>query len=97
MSEGRHSDMDSQEAVFGRGTHIPPWQVNPWKTTELPGGIGYHPVVTVIDRVSTYTGLDDYDTLFEARHGALDNVPRKSEAMVISSSIGIIPLPQVQG
>ena len=43
--------------------------MNPWKTTELPGGIGYHPVVTEMDRVSTYTGLDDYDTLFEARHG----------------------------
>ena len=63
MSEGRLSDMDSQEAVFARGMQIPPLQVNPWETTELPGGIGYHPVVTEIDRVSTYTGLDDYDTL----------------------------------
>ena len=62
MSEGRLSDMGSQEAMFARGMHIPPQQVNPWETTELPGGIGYHPVVTEIDRVSTYTGLDDYDT-----------------------------------
>ena len=31
------------------------------------------------DRVSTFTGLDDYDTLFAARHGrgALDPVPKK--------------------
>ena len=46
-----------------------------------------------IDRVSAYTGLDDYDTLFEARHGrgALDHVSRKSEEMVITSSMGITP------
>ena len=61
--------------------------------TELPGSIGYHPVVSEMDRVSTYTGLDDYDTLFEARHGngALDHVPRKSEEMIITSSIRITP------
>ena len=46
-----------------------------------------------IDRVSTYTGLDDYDTMFEARHGrgALDHVPRKSEEMIITSSMGVTP------
>ena len=67
--------------------------MNPWETTELPGGIGYHPVVSEVDRVSTYTGLDDYDTLFEARHGrgALDHVPKNSEEMVITSSVGITP------
>ena len=32
-------------------------------------GIRYHPSVSEPDRLSTYTGLDDYDTLFEARHG----------------------------
>ena len=31
-----------------------------------PGGIKYHPVVSEPDILSTYTGLDDYDTLFEA-------------------------------
>ena len=69
--------MDSQEVMFARGMHIPPRQVNPWETTELLGGIGHHPVVSEIDRVSTYTRLDDYDTLFEARHGrgALDHDP----------------------
>ena len=34
MSEGRLSDMDAQEAIFARGMHIPPEQVNPWETTE---------------------------------------------------------------
>ena len=93
MSEGKLSDMGSQEAIFAGGKHITPRQVNPWEMTELPSGIGYHPVVTDINRVSPYTGLDDYDTLFEARHGrgALDHVPRKSEEMIITSSVGIIP------
>ena len=93
MSESRLSDMGSQEVIYAGGMPIPPQQVNPWDTTELPGGIGYHPVVSEVDRVSTYTGLDDYDTLFEARHGrgALDHVPRKSEEMVITSSVGITP------
>ena len=38
-------------------------------------------------------GLDDYDTLFEARHGrgALDHVPRTSGEEVTTSSIGITP------
>ena len=54
--------------------------------TEIPGDIVYQPVVAESDRVSTYTGLDDHDTLFEARHGrgALDHVPRKSEEIVTS-------------
>ena len=60
--------------------------------TVLPGGIGYHPNVSETDRVSTYTGLDDYDTLFEVRHGrgALDQAPRISEGL-IASSMGITP------
>ena len=39
-------------------------------------------------------GLDDYDTLFEARHGrgALDNVPRTSGEVITTSSIGITPI-----
>ena len=67
--------------------------MNPWGTTELPGGIGYNPAVLEIDRLSTYTGLDDYDTMYEARHGrgALDHVPRKSEEMIITSFMGITP------
>ena len=46
------------------------------------------------DRKSTYTGLDDYDTLFEARHGrgALDNMPRTSGEAMVTSSIGMSPV-----
>ena len=67
--------------------------MNLQEATEIPGGIGYHPVATELDGLSAYTGLDDYDTLFEARHGrgALDHVPRKSEEVVITSSMGITP------
>ena len=65
--------------------------LNPWETIELQGGIGYHPAVLEIDRASTFTKLDDYDTMFEARHGrgALGHVPRKSEEMITISSMGV--------
>ena len=89
MSEGRLSDLGSQE-----GMYVPPHYMNPWEKTERPGGIEYHPNVSEIDRVSTYTGLDDYDTLFAARHGrgALDQVPTMSEHMIMTSSVGITPI-----
>ena len=87
MSEGRLSDLDSQEGVY------PPPYVNPWEKTVNLGGTDYQPNASETDRVSTYTGLDDYDTLFAARHGrgALDQVPRTSEQMVMTTSVGITP------
>ena len=71
MSEG------SQEGVY-----VPPY-VDPSEHTINIGGTDYHPDISETDKVSTYTGLDDYDTLFAARHGrgALDPVPRTSEQM----------------
>ena len=93
MSEGRLSDMDSQGAVFSGGIQIPPCHVNSSETAEIPGGIGYHPIATESDRLSAYTGLDDYDTLFEARHGRgpLDHVHIRGEEVVITSSMGVTP------
>ena len=81
MSEG------SQEGVYA-----PPY-VNPLEQTINIGGIDYHPNASETDRVSTYTGLDDYDTLFAARHGrgALDPVPKMSEQMIMTTSMGIRP------
>ena len=69
MSEG------SQEGVY-----VTPY-VDPSEHTVNIGGTDYHPDITETDKLSTYTGLDDYDTLFAARHGrgALDPVPRASE------------------
>ena len=54
--------------------------MSPQTANVSSGGVGYHPIATESDRLSTYMGLDDYDTLFEARHGrgALDHVPRTS-------------------
>ena len=73
--------------------------MNLQETTEIPGGIGYHPVLTESDRLSTYTGLDDYDTLFEARHGrgALDPAPVTSREVVSTSSGVITPAPSSAG
>ena len=88
MSEGRLSNLGSEE-----GMCIPPYYVNPWEMIEQPGGNKYHPNISELDRVSTYIGLDDYDTLFAARHGrgALDPAPRMSEQMIMTSSMGITP------
>ena len=81
MSEG------SQEGVY-----VTPY-VDPSEHTVNIGGTDYHPEITETDKVSTYTGLDDYDTLFAARHGrgALDPVPRASEQMLMMTSLGITP------
>ena len=94
VSEGRFSDMDSQGAVFLGGIQMPPHHVDLNEIANIPsGGIKYHPVVTESDRLSTYMGLDDYDTLFKARYGrgALDHVSRTSGEVVTTSSIGITP------
>ena len=87
MSEGRLSELGSQEGVYA-----PPY-VNPWEKTVNLGGTDYHPNASETDRVSTYTGLDDYDTLFAARHGreALDPVPRMSEQIIMTTAMGITP------
>ena len=81
MSEG------SQEGVYAT-----PY-VDPSEHTVTIGGTDYHSEITETDRVSTFTGLDDYDTLFAARHGrgALDLVPRVSEQMITTTSLGIPP------
>ena len=83
MSEGGLSDY-SQRVVFLIGM-----QTLPHADNVSSGGIKYHPLATDI-----YTGLaDDYDTLFEARHGrgALDPVPMTNREMVTASPIGTTP------
>ena len=69
MSDG------SQEGVYAN-----PY-IEPSEHTINIGGTDYHSEITEMDRVSTFTGLDDYDTLFAARHGrgALDPVPKVGE------------------
>ena len=67
--------------------------VDPSEHTVNMGGTDYHPEIPETDKVSTYTGLDNYDTLFAARHGRaiLDPVPRVSEQMIMMTSLGITP------
>ena len=67
--ERRHMSEGSLE-------NIPPCGIPSDYTINI-GGMDYHAEITETDRVSTFTGLDDYDTLFAAKHGrgALDLVP----------------------
>ena len=91
--EGGLSDI-SQRAVPQRGVQRPPHHADLNKIAYTPpGGIEYHPVVSESDRLSIYTGLDDYDTLFEARHGrgSLDHMPRTSGEVITNSSRGMTP------
>ena len=77
----------SQEGVYAT-----PY-IEPSEHTINIGGTDYHSEVTEMDRVSTFTGLDDYDTLFAARHGrgALDPIPKVGEQN--STTTLDIPIP----
>ena len=80
MSEG------SQEGVYAT-----PY-VDPSEHTVNIGGTDYHSEIIETDRISTFTGLDDYVTLFATRHGrgALDPVPRVSE-QITTTFLGVPP------
>ena len=77
----------SQEGVYAT-----PY-IEPSEHTINIGGTDYHSEITEMDRVSTFTGLDDYDTLFAARHGrgALDPIPKVGEQK--STTTLDIPIP----
>ena len=74
------------------GVYVTPY-VDPSEHMVNIGGTDYHSEITDTDRVSTFTGLDDYDTLFAARHGrgALDPVPRVSEQLITTTPSGMPP------
>ena len=92
MSEGGLSDRNSPKAIYVGGVQMSSQDGN------IPlGGIQYPPVNA---EPGIYTGLhDDYDTLFEARHGrgALDPAPVTSKEVVSTSSGGITPAPSSTG
>ena len=90
VSEGVPSDIDSPEGALHRNMQIPPCCANSDVFPYLPSsGIEYNPGVFEQDRLSTYTGLDNYDTLFEARHGrgAIDSIPKSDEGVLAASSM----------
>ena len=72
---------------------IPPYGV-PSEYMINIGGIDYHSEITDTDRVSTFMGLDDYDTLFAAKHGrgALDPVPKIAEMKDIATTSITTPM-----
>ena len=74
------------------GVYAPPF-LKPSEQMINIGGTDYHADISETDKVSTYTGLDDYDTLFAARHGrgALDPGPRMSEQIIMTTPMGITP------
>ena len=79
MSEGVPNDIVSLGDVPYGSMQMPPHHANLSEVPYIPpGGIEYHPLVLEPDRLSTCTGLNDYDTLFVARHcrGALDHMLR---------------------
>ena len=70
LSEGVPSDIDLPEGALYGNIQIPLRHVNSDVLPYLPfSGIKHNPGVVEQDKLSTYTGLDDYDTLFKARHG----------------------------
>ena len=89
VSEGVPSDIGLPEVALHGGIQVPPQHANSDVFPYLPSsGIEYKPGVFEQDRLSTYTGLNHYNTLFEARHGrgAKDNVPKSDEGVLTASS-----------
>ena len=82
MSEG------SQEDVYPIPNMEPPGH------TINKGGTEYHSEITETDKVLTFTGLDNYDALFAAKHGrgALDPVPIVSD-QILTTPLGA-PTPE---
>ena len=86
--ERGYASEGSQEGVYAT-----PYMESSEHTINI-GGTDYHSEVTETDRVSTFTGLDDYDTLFAARHGrgALDLVPMIGD-QTFTTTLGV-PTPK---
>ena len=77
VPESVPSDIGSPEGTLCRSMQIPPCHANSDVFPYLPSsGIEYNPGIIEQDRLSTYTSHNDYDTLFEARHGrgAIDSI-----------------------
>ena len=90
VSKGVPSDIGVSEGALHGSIQVAPHHANADVFPHLPSsGIEYNPGVFEQDRLSTYTGLNDYDTLFEARHGrgAIDSVPKSDEGVLAASTM----------
>ena len=99
VSEGVPNDLGSPESTLHGSMQMPPCHANSDAFPYIPSsGIEYNPEVFKQDRISTYTSLNEYDTLFEARHGrgAINNIPKSDERTLAASSMGMPPQLQVR-
>ena len=92
--EGVPSDIDLPVGSLHetQNVKIPPRHANLDIFPYLPSsGIEYDPRIVDQDKLSTYTSLEDYDTLFEVRQGkgAMDDVPISGERVPATSPIAI--------
>ena len=104
VSEGAPSDMDLPVRALHvtQNVQIPPRHANSDILPYLPSsGIEYDPRSVDQDKLSTYNSIDNYDTLFEARHGrgAIDSVTISGERVpatfpevipTLATGIGVI-------
>ena len=90
VSEGVPSDIGVLDGALHGSIQVPPHHANSDVFPYLPSsGIEYNPRVFEQVRLSTYSGLNDYDTLFDARHGrgAIDSVPKSDEGVLVASTM----------
>ena len=82
MSQGVPSDIGLLEGALHGNMQVPPQHANSDAFPYISFcGIEYNPGVIEQDKLSTYTGVDDYDTLFEDRHGrgTIDSAPKSHD------------------
>ena len=94
VSEGVPSNIDLPVGALNetQNVQIPPRHAHSDIFPYLPSsGIEYDPRIVDQDNLSTFTSLDDYDTLFEARHGrgAIDSVPVSDERVPATSPVAL--------
>ena len=99
ISESVPGDMDLpiDTPYIIQNVPIPVRQANSDILPYLPSsGIGYDQRGVDQDRLSTYTSLDDYDAMFEARHGrgAIDNMTVTGGKVSVISPV-MVPTPAV--
>ena len=96
VSEGVPSDIDLPVGALheAQNVQIPPRHANSDIFPYLPSsGIEYDTWIEDQDKLSTYTSLDDYDTLCEVRHGrgAIGSVLISGERVPTTSPV-VIPI-----
>ena len=102
LSEGVPSDMDLPIDTLHRtqNVQVPVRCANSDILPHLPSSsIEYDQRGVDQDRLSTYTSLDDYDSLFEAIHGrgAIDNVSITGEKVFVTSPLMVLTLATSMG